>query len=573
MYSVVGQRHFEELTLEFTSLPAVLAVATVRAAIDRGYRQNGWRKWRCPSSYIATIPLTDLGGAGHKAISGGVMFGMHSFWVYVVTTTAAICCGWIMAGQSAAQTQVILDEQFDGNAVDTSVFTFSGPGDESFFGRPQLNSPGLPGPFDAPTVAGGVLQLELNTFNQFSPGSFFLADEVRTIQQFAPTSTNGFSFETRARFVDDATNPLSPGLIGGAFLFGVEQGSIPLQRDEVDFELLSNFTQDTVLTNIFNDQGFTSAGNGQFVNVPGLDLTEFNDFRIETTLNSTQFFVNDTLVRNETVDLAVEPQDFRLNINAQGPEFAAAFSSVLQPTSDPTQNQTFIFEVDSLVIAEIAPSLSSPLFDTVINVPGDTNIGDSVTIGDVFGLSSTQLNVSDGGSVGVGAVVFGGSEVNISGGNVGIAFAALDDSVVNISGGTIDDFLLALDGSEFNISGGSIGDFFAGFADSAINLFGSDFSLNGVSLDETLSLGEAVTISDRGDDLILTGRFADGSTFSFDLNAASFFDDEFALIDDSGRDYFDSSATLTLTLVSAIPEPSSVVLGLSSLVLLGRRRK
>ena len=66
---------------------------------------------------------------------------------------------------------------------------------------------------------------------------------------------------------------------------------------------------------------------------------------------------------------------------------------------------------------------------------------------------------------------------------------------------------------------------------------------------------------------------ADGSTFSFDLNAASFFDDEFALIDDSGRDYFDSSATLTLTLVSAIPEPSSVVLGLSSLVLLGRRRK
>ena len=106
----------------------------------------------------------------------------------------------------------------------------------------------------------------------------------------------------------------------------------------MDFELLSNFTQDTVLTNIFNDQGFTSAGNGQFVNVPGLDLTEFNDFRIETTLNSTQFFVNDTLVRNETVDLAVEPQDFRLNINAQGPESL----QLLAPCSSqlPTQRKT-----------------------------------------------------------------------------------------------------------------------------------------------------------------------------------------------------------------------------------------
>jgi len=187
----------------------------------------------------------------------------------------------------------------------------------------------LPGAFDAPTVANGVLQLEINSFNPFAPGTFFLADEIRTIQQFAPTSTNGFSFETRARFVDDATNPLSPGLIGGAFLFGVDPVAFPLERDEIDFELLSNFPMDSVLTNVFNDDGFTSAGDGQFVSVPGLDLTEFNDFRIETTLSSTQFFVNNTLVRNETENLALEPQDFRLNINVQGPEFADAFSPLI----------------------------------------------------------------------------------------------------------------------------------------------------------------------------------------------------------------------------------------------------
>ena len=536
------------------------------------------------------------------------MFRMSSCFVFGIAALAAISCSWIATPIASAQTQVVLDEQFDGNAVDTSVFTFSGSGDESFFGRTQLNSPQLPGAFDAPTVANGVLQLEINSFNPFAPGSFFLADEIRTIQQFAPTSLSGFSFETRARFVDDATNPLSPGLIGGAFLFGVDPVAVPLERDEVDFELLSNFPQDTVLTNIFNDDGFTSAGNGEFVNVPGLDLTEFNDFRIETTLSSTQFFVNDSLVRSDTTDLAVEPQDFRLNINAQGPEFAAAFSSLLQPTADPSQNQTFIFEVDSLVISELAipppPIVGSDpsLFDTVINIPTDPDIAAFTDIGDEDGLTTTQLNVSEGGSVGILVDVFSGSEVNINGGTVdssftanpgsvvnigsgtiGIGFDALDGSVVNISGGSVDigftafdgsvvnisggsvgDIFDALSGSEINISGGNIGNFVDGFSGSEFNLFGSDFFLNDLSLDDILTFNEAFTILDRGEDLVLTGLLADGSPFSFDLNAT----------DVLGDDFFDPDATLTVTLVSAVPEPSSLVLlGLSGLVLLGRRRK
>ena len=535
------------------------------------------------------------------------MFRMYFCFACRATVIAAISCGWIAAPRAEAQTQIILDEQFNGNAVDTGVFTFSGSGDESFFGRTQLNSPQLPGAFDAPTVANGVLQLEINSFNPFAPGSFFLADEIRTIQQFAPTSLSGFSFETRARFVDDATNPLSPGLIGGAFLFGVDPVAVPLERDEVDFELLSNFPQDTVLTNIFNDDGFTSAGNGQFVNVPGLDLTEFNDFRIETTLGSTQFFVNDELVRFETADLAVEPQDFRLNINAQGPEFAAAFSSLLQPTADPAQNQTFIFEVDSLVISETTftpPVVGSDpaLFDTVINVPTDPDIAAFANIGVEDGSTTTQLNVSDGGSVGVGVDVFFGSEVNINGGtvdssfnanpgsvvNIGsgtigigfdaldgsvvnirggsvdIGFAAFDGSVVNISGGSVGNIFDALSGSEVNISGGLIGDFVDAFSGSEVNLFGSDFFLNDLSLDEILTFNESFTILDRGDDLVLTGLLTDGSPFSFDLNST----------DVLGDDFFDPDATLTVTLVSAVPEPSALVLfGLSGLVLLGRRRK
>ena len=310
------------------------------------------------------------------------------------------------------------------------------------------------------------------------------------------------------------------------------------------------------------------------MNVPGLDITEFNDFRIESTLASTQFFVNDELVRIDTFDLAVEPQDFRLNINAQGPAFAAAFSSLLQPTADPSLNETFIFEIDSLVIAEIAPEtpvIGPRGFDNIINIPSDSNLGDFVDIGDFSGLTTTQLNVSDGGSVGNNLSVFNGSEVNVSGGTVGIGLLAFDGSVVNVSGGTIDDFLFATSGSEINISGGATGSLF-GLEGSEINLFGSEFLLNGLSLDDFLIADEAFTITDRGDDLILSGLLADGTPFSYALDFVDLFDADLVL--EPGQNSFDPDATLTITLVSAVPEPSSLMLlGIGGVMLLGRRRK
>jgi len=254
-----------------------------------------------------------------------------------------------------AHAQVIIDEQFNGNSIDTSVFTTDDGG--TIFGRTRLNS-------RVPRVENGTLQLELQSFNPIDPGALFLADELRTIQTFAPTQDFGFSFETRARFVDDANNPLSPGVIGGAFLFGVDSGfPVVNERDEIDFELLSNTPQGEITTNIFNDQDFNSSGNFVETDIPGLDLTEFNVFRIETQINSTRFFVNDQLIREETSNLALEPQDFRLNINAQGPEFGAAFSAELQPTANPAENLINIFEVDSLVITQLPADETTVIAD------------------------------------------------------------------------------------------------------------------------------------------------------------------------------------------------------------------
>ena len=132
------------------------------------------------------------------------------------------------------------------------------------------------------------------------------------------------------------------------------------------------------------------------------------------------------------------------------------------------------------------PGPSDPaLFDTVINVPPDPNIGDNQSIGGVAG-QTTQFNLSDGGTVGRSFDVNSGSEVNISGG-ITLIFSARDsevnisggsvarafatDTVMNITGGSHGYGFGSRSGSEVNISGGSVGSISAG-GNSVINLSG-----------------------------------------------------------------------------------------------------
>jgi hypothetical protein len=108
--------------------------------------------------------------------------------------------------------------------------------------------------------------------------------------------------------------------------------------------------------------------------------------------------------------------------------------------------------------------------------------------------------------------------------------------VVNInSGGVGDDFEVST-GSEVNIRGGSVGDNFV--ANGSVNLFGRDFLLDGVTLDDGLEIGDTLTINDR--DVTLSGQFADGTPFSFELNSTS---------PAEGGDIFAPNAALSVTLI------------------------
>ena len=83
------------------------------------------------------------------------------------------------------------------------------------------------------------------------------------------------------------------------------------------------------------------------------------------------------------------------------------------------------------------------------------------------------------------------------------------------------------------------------------------------SIIDDFLLGETIAISDRGQDLILSGLFANGTRFSFDLNSVN-----------SSDDFFASGSTLTITQVPAVPEPGcGLTLATMSILLLVRRRR
>lgn len=168
------------------------------------------------------------------------------------------------------------------------------------------------------------------------------------------------------------------------------------------------------------------------------------------------------------------------------------------------------------------------LFDTVLNLPGDeaviTGINEE-SIGGVEG-QTTQLNIGEGGKVGIffnanfssevnitggtlgnGFQANSGSEVNILGGAVGGGGDANSGSLVNISGGTVDRGLIAHADSVVKISGGSVGGLFFAEQGSEVELIGGEFRLNGSNF-----TGDTITLTDQ---FVFSGILADGSPVVF----------------------------------------------------------
>ncbi|NOT26381.1 MAG: glycoside hydrolase family 16 protein [Acidobacteria bacterium] len=243
---------------------------------------------------------------------------------------------------AAAGSAVLLRDDFNGPALDTSLW-FVPTGEGSFLGRTQIRPP-----TQALQVAGGVLRLQLDTFNPTArvPGDSFWGSEIASRMLFDRGA--GLAFRARVRLV----RPVPPGLVASLFSYATRGGV----RDEIDFEMLTNDVDagaPRILTNLFTNDPFSVPGRRQFVTLPASGPTEFTELEVQWMTGAVRWLVNGSVSREQTMGVPTEPMSVRLNFWAPDQNFADAFSAMLQPAASVTGNRTFFYEIDWVEIRRL----------------------------------------------------------------------------------------------------------------------------------------------------------------------------------------------------------------------------
>ncbi|MCX7113275.1 MAG: glycoside hydrolase family 16 protein [Proteobacteria bacterium] len=226
-----------------------------------------------------------------------------------------------------AETQFF--EDFNGGVVDDSIWTYP-TGNASFNGRTQMRA-------GYPSVSSGLLHLQLDTYNPTANpvGNSFYGSEI--VSRGTAEHGTGLIAEIRARMV----TPVK-GLVGGAFLYNFFPTT--QTHGEIDFELLSNFP-DKVQTNIYSNEPL-GTGHPEFDGISQLDITQFNNYRVEWWPDRVRWFINNQLIRENTTIVPNEALALHLNFYAPSCDWASACAASLLPASKPEDNKTHVFDVD-----------------------------------------------------------------------------------------------------------------------------------------------------------------------------------------------------------------------------------
>ena len=298
---------------------------------------------------------------------------------------------------TTAQAKLLFSDDFNAATVNESVWRLPvGPG--TYYGRTQIKPPVYAGKNLRPVVSGGILTLQLDTYNASAlvPGDSLWGQEVQTRQSFPVGS--GLSVKARMRYVGTPQG----GLVGGFFLYRLN-GAV---RDEIDFELLSNdFGNQTVFTNIYDDGSFGQAGDFANLDVPGLRLDAWHEYEIRWFQNETHWLVDGTRVRQ--VNASITDSDMEVRLNLWGPDaaFPRGYNPALQPAGSAAANASYQLQVDYVSVARLAP-------DLVIATP---RVDDSERLaGQPFGLTTQVTNDGDAFSPATTLRFFGSQEPDVT---------------------------------------------------------------------------------------------------------------------------------------------------------------
>ena len=246
-----------------------------------------------------------------------------------------------------------------------------------------------------PHIEDGRCVIEHHLYNDYhrdSPKTTFLGGEIRSAVEFDPN--RAYRFEARVK-----GNVFPGGLVTSFFTYGYD-GAV---SDEIDFEFLSNHVNDNatypegdpVLTNPWDE----SAECPQLVRVPGLDVTEWNTFRIywepdqEVKWTWLDPANGERTLRTETLQcLPDEPMALYFNFWAPMSGWSDAYDGSLIPVQNESENEIHTYAIDYATVSVTAPT-----------VPGDLNGDGSVRSADLdivranWGQTVTPGDLASGG--------------------------------------------------------------------------------------------------------------------------------------------------------------------------------
>lgn len=255
-----------------------------------------------------------------------------------------IAIGFLFISPSITLASTLLYDDFTGNIVSSTnwhIPTWVSPTDGTFVGQTQFRctqNSALPAANDSNAII---------TVESYNPTGFsFYGTDLISNQLFY--LEEGIHITVRAKM-----NTLTPGIVGGIFLYALKPGSTTL-HNEIDFELLTNLP-DKVQTNIYSNEPL-GKGHPEFVSYTSGLITDYHIYEIKWQPNRVSWFIDGNLVRTETNHLPAGPMYFHLNIWVPDSEWAEAYSPDLKPTSSQSLNQIFSMSVDSVNIVSIAPT-------------------------------------------------------------------------------------------------------------------------------------------------------------------------------------------------------------------------
>ena len=227
-----------------------------------------------------------------------------------------------------------------------------------------------------PDVYNGMATFKHHTYNQYdATHQSCLSQEIFTNTEFPVGS--GLEIEARVRI----RAPVANGLVAGFFMYMdklMPYGN-PVWSNEIDFEFLTNQKNNPpeteghrVFVTTWNDFGAPGSGYydcnhhwGENPVVPGMDLNEFNIFKIIWLADRVEWYWdstpqddtdNDTLIYATTCAVPDEPMSLRFNFWASTEDWPLAWHPDMQPTDDPAKDLVCYYDVDYVVVRVPEPA-------------------------------------------------------------------------------------------------------------------------------------------------------------------------------------------------------------------------